>query len=117
MIVTDPQSHRVSVTVYGEFTLSDYKEFETAVNNEIRFERPVDLYFDLREMNGATVDVAWEDLQFARKHPNDFRRIAVVTDSQWVTWSAWLAQVFVSAEVEVFDAPEEAQEWLNEAVS
>lgn len=117
MIVTDQQSHRVNVNVYGEFTLADYQEFEAAVNNEIRFENPVDLYFDLREMNGATLDTALEDLQFTRRHANDFRRIAVVTDSQWVTWSAWLAQVFVSAEVEVFDTPEEAQDWLDEPAS
>jgi hypothetical protein len=113
MIVTDKQAHRVSVAVYGEFTLADYQEFETAVNAEIRFETPVDLFFDLREMNGATLDVAWEDLRFTRRHANDFRRIAVVTDSQWVTWSAWLAQTFISAEVEVFTAPEEALEWLE----
>ncbi|MDR2164627.1 MAG: STAS/SEC14 domain-containing protein [Zoogloeaceae bacterium] len=114
MIVTNPQPHRVSVSVYGEFTLSDYQEFEAAVNVELDAESPVDLCFDLREMNGATLDVAWEDLRFARRHVNDFRRIAVVTDSQWVTWSAWLSQVFLNAEIEVFETPEEALEWLDQ---
>lgn len=117
MIVTETQSHRVSIHVYGEFTLADYKEFEAAANGEIRSERPVDLYFDLREMNGATLDMAWEDFRFARRHANDFRRVAVVTNSQWVTWSVWLTQGFVSAEVEVFDTPEEAREWLGEPES
>ena len=114
MIVTDHQPRRVNVSVYGEFTLADYKEFEELVNYKIQFEGPVDLYFDLREMGDVTLDVAWEELRFSRQHPKDFRRVAVVTDSQWVTGSAWLSQAFVEADVEVFDAPEAAQAWLDE---
>ncbi|MDR2364683.1 MAG: STAS/SEC14 domain-containing protein [Zoogloeaceae bacterium] len=114
MIVTDCQPHRVSVNVYGEFTLADYREFEEAVNYKTRFDGPVDLLFDLSDMAGATLDVALEDLQFTRAHADDFHRIAVVTDSQWVLWSAWLAQVFMSAELKVFDNPQEAEDWLSE---
>lgn len=113
MIVTEHQPERVSVTVYGEFTLADYKEFEDLVNFKVRFEGPVDLYFDLREMADFTLDVAWEEMKFARSHVNDFKRIAVVTDSQWVTWTAWLSQIFVQAEMEIFDDPAEANSWLN----
>lgn len=113
MIVTDQQPGRVSVAVYGEFTLADYKEFEEIVNYKVRFEGPVDLYFDLRQMAGATMDVAWEELKFSRQHAHDFRRVAVVTDSQWVTWSAWLSQTFVDADIEVFDDADEAKSWLE----
>ena len=64
MIVTDHQPGRVSVTVYGEFSLADYKEFEELVNFKVKFEGPVDLLFDLREMVDFTLDVAWEDIVF-----------------------------------------------------
>ena len=114
MIVTDHQAHRVNVTVYGEFTLADYKEFEELVNYKIQFEGPVDLFFDLREMGDVTLDVAWEELKFSRQHARDFNKVAVVTSSQWVTWSAWLSQTFVEADVEVFEVLEEAQAWLDE---
>jgi hypothetical protein len=113
MIITDHQPHRVSITVYGELTLADYREFEELVNYTVKFDAPVDLCFDLSQMAGATLDVALEDLKFSRAHAQDFRRIAVVTDSQWVAWSAWLSQTFMSAAVEVFDTPESAQAWLN----
>ena len=115
MIVTDQQTQRVKVNVYGEFTLADYREFEELVNYKTRFEGPVDLLFDLSQMADATVDVAWEDLKFARAHADDFRRIAVVTDSQWVTWSAWLSQIFVAANIEVFASATEAELWLDTA--
>ena len=113
MIVTQQQPQRVEVTVYAEFTLADFKEFEAMVNYKVKFEGPVDLLFDLREMAAFTVDVAWEDIVFARAHANDFKRIAVLTQSQWVAWSAWLSQIFVDAEMQVFSDEGEARDWLN----
>ncbi len=113
MIVIDQKPQRVSVSVFGEFTLADYKEFEEVVNYKVKFEGPVDLYFDLSQMADLTIDVAWEEIKFSRAHPDDFKRVAVVTDSQWVTWSAWLSQTFVSADVEVFDNADEAISWLE----
>ena len=113
MIVIQHQTNRVSVNVYGEFTLEDFKEFEDMVNYKVKFEGPVDLLLDLREMADFTLDVAWEDIVFARAHPNDFKRIAVVTQSQWVAWSAWLSQIFVSAEMRVFGDSVEAAGWLD----
>ena len=113
MIVIDQQASRVSVSVFGEFTLADYREFEEVVNNKVSFEGPVDLCFDLTQMADLTIDVAWEDIKFSRVHANDFKRIAVVTDSQWVTWSAWLSQTFINADVEVFSDADEAKAWLE----
>jgi len=113
MIVIQQEPQRVIVNVYGEFTLADYKEFEEVVNYKIKFEGPVDLYFDLSQMAELTIDVAWEEVKFSRAHANDFKRVAVVTDSQWVTWSAWLSQTFVNADVEVFDNADEAKSWLD----
>lgn len=113
MIVIQQKPSRVEVNVYGEFTLADYKEFEDMVNYKVKFEGAIDLYFDLREMIDFTLDVAWEDIVFARAHAHDFNRIAVVTDSQWVGWSAWLSQIFVRAEMRVFDDDSEARSWLD----
>jgi len=113
MLFIDLQPSRVSVPVFGEFTLGDYKEFEEVVNFKVKFEGPVDLYFDLSQMADLTIDVAWEEIKFSRAHANDFKRVAVVTESQWVTWSAWLSQTFVNADVEVFTNADEAKAWLD----
>ncbi len=112
MIIIEHQTNRVDIAVLGDFTLADYREFEQLVNFKVKFEGPVDLYFDLRQMADFTLDVAWEELVFSRSHANDFNRIAVVTDSQWVAWSAWLSQIFVRAEMHVFDDETEARSWL-----
>ncbi|WP_153111368.1 STAS/SEC14 domain-containing protein [Propionivibrio limicola] len=113
MIVIQQAAQRVELNVYGEFTLADFKEFEEVVNYKVRFEGAVDLLFNLSEMVDFTLDVAWEDIVFARQHANDFNRIAIVTDSQWVTWSAWLSQIFVKAEMRVFSDEAEARSWLD----
>jgi hypothetical protein len=117
MIVTDHKSNLVTLAVIGEFTLADYKEFEELVNFTLKFEGPVDLLFDLREMAKFTLDVAWEEIKFSRAHSHDFRRIAVLTGSQWVRWSAWLTQTTVDADLRVFDEEADARNWLGEAAA
>lgn len=115
MITIDHDQNLISVGVFGEFTLADYKEFEELVNYKIKFQGPINILFDLREMAGFTLDVAWEEIKFSRKHAHDFGRIAVLTDDQWMTWSAWLSQLFVEADVVVFKDEAEARAWLAEA--
>ena len=114
MITTQNHEHLVEFVVFGEFTLADFKELEELVLYQIKFAGPVDLLVDLRQMADFTLDVAWEEIQFSKQHSGDFRRIAVITDSQWVAWSAWISQLFVNADVTVFDDEAEARAWLAE---
>jgi hypothetical protein len=114
MITVDFQDGRVSTTVLGEFTLDDFTEFEEFLLARDLFEKRPDLLFDLTEMVGFTVDMAVEEIKFSRIHGGDFRRVAVVTDSQWVAWSAWLETLFVNAELRVFADRDEARAWLAE---
>ncbi|HQR03156.1 MAG: STAS/SEC14 domain-containing protein [Proteobacteria bacterium] len=113
MITIDHQDNLVSVTVLGEFTLGDFREFEELARYKIRFQGPVNLLLDLREMASFTVDMAWEEIRFSRAHSGDFERIGVLTGSQWLAWSAWINQLFVDADVEVFDDETEARNWIN----
>jgi hypothetical protein len=117
MINTDHKGNVVYVTVFGEFTLADYREFEDLVRYKLKFVGPVSLYFDLRQMADFTLDVALEEVRFSLQHAHDFRRIAVLTTSQWATWAAWLSQVFVDADLRVFDEDEAARGWLEDSVS
>lgn len=117
MILIEHEGKCVRAVVFGEFTLADYREFEELALYKIRFEGDVDLLFDLTRMEGATLDVAWADLCFTRDHPHDFCRIAVVSQSQWVNWSACLTRAFVSADIRLFSDIEDAQLWLADDVS
>lgn len=112
MIAIDQQDSLIGVAVLGEFTLADFKEFEEVVAYKARFQGAVNLLFDLRQMADFTLDVAWEEIKFSREHPRDFGKIAVLTQSQWVAWSAWLSQIFVDADLRVFGEEPDARDWL-----
>lgn len=114
MIVIEERTDLLKVHVYGELALADYREFETAVGSGLKTAPKVRLLLDLTQMSGFTLDVAWEDIRFTRAHAHDFRRIAVVTDSQWLTWIGWLSAAFTDAEVETFEEPADAEHWLAE---
>ncbi len=113
MIATDHKDKLVSVVILGEFTLADFRELEETVCLTVKFEGPVNLLLDFRQMADFTVDVAWREIRFTREHAGDFERVAVLTDSQWITWSAWLSRAFVSADVQVFEDEAEARSWLE----
>jgi len=112
MIKLDTNGNQIAVTVMGQFTLDDYREFEQAVAYGVQFQGAVSVLFDLRDMLSYNVDVAWEELKFSREHKNDFDRIAILTGDQWVAWSMWVNRLFMSADIHLFDDLDMAQAWV-----
>ncbi len=113
MIVVEQQKDLVKVSVYAEFTLADYDEFERAVAHELQNTPKIKLLLDLSNMAKFTVDVAWEDLKFTRAHAHDFARIAVVATDQWTSWASWLGTAFTDAEVAFFEDAKAASDWIH----
>ncbi len=112
MISLDVKDNQIAVTVMGQFTLDDTREFEQAVCYGIQFQGTVNLLFDLRDMLSYSLDVAWEELKFSREHKNDFDRLAILTGDQWVAWSMWINRLFMAADIRLFDDLEMAQAWV-----
>ncbi|HYA19990.1 MAG TPA: STAS/SEC14 domain-containing protein [Burkholderiales bacterium] len=115
MISIQHAGNLITANVLGEFTLADYREFEEHVLEKLRKGKKVNLLFDLRDMVGYTVDVAWEDIRFSRRHEHDFGKIAIITSNQWLTWTAWLSRLFVHSDIQVFEDDQSAQDWLKAA--
>lgn len=113
MIVIEDEKDVLKTTVYAEFSLADFREFEAAVYNELKHGPRIKLLFDLTNMSGYTVDVMWEDIKFTRTHAHDFKRIAVVTGRVWVTWLGWLPSAFTDAEIKHFEDVSAATAWLH----
>ena len=112
MITIDESGDVLKIGVYAELTLADYREFERAVSSGLKSAPKVKLLFDLTQMIGFTLDVAWEEIKFSRAHAHDFRRIAVVTPSQWGPWLSWVSAAFTDAEVSLFEDRAAAERWL-----
>jgi hypothetical protein len=114
MITIEQTENLVNIAVMGEFTIADFKTFEDQTLYKLKSPGELDLLFDLRAMVGYTLDVAWEEIKFFRReHNHDFTKIAVVTNDQWLTWTAWISRAFVDADIEVFTDYEEAKAWVQ----
>lgn len=115
MITINHESNNLVIAMaLGEFTLADFKELEKAADYALQSPQKARLLIDLSDMLSFTVDVAWEEIRFARQHAGNFEKIAVVTDDQWVQWSTWLARIFTDAELQVFDEYIPALAWVQE---
>jgi len=113
MITIQQTDTLLNVGVLGEFTLADFKQFEENALYKLQSPGEINLLFDLRDMIGYTVDVAWQEIKFfSREHRHDFNKIAVVTDDQWLTWQAWLSRIFVDADIRAYSDYQEAQNWV-----
>lgn len=115
MITTEVFSNRLELHAYGRLTLEECREFEQLSDYRIHFSGPVDLLLDLRELESCSLDAVIEQIRYGRTHAHDFSRIAIVSDSPWVAWIALFSQIFVDADVRVFDVQENASEWLGVA--
>ena len=114
MITIQQTANLVNIAVLGEFTLADFKQFEEQALYKLETPGELNLLFDLRDMIGYTLDVAWEEIKFFRReHNHDFSKIAVVTNNQWQTWQAWLSRLFVDADIRAFEDYEEALAWAS----
>ena len=64
MITIEQTPTLLNIAVMGEFTLSDFKQFEGDALYKLKSPGAVNLLFDLRDMVSYTVDVAWAEIKF-----------------------------------------------------
>ncbi|WP_169333560.1 STAS/SEC14 domain-containing protein [Leeia oryzae] len=102
----------LQVSVLGQFTLDDYKTFEDHVRYNVKFNGDISLLFDFRDMLGYSIDVAWEEVRFAKEQAGHFVKVAIVSDGQWVSWLAWMQSLFMPHELQIFDNFDNAALWL-----
>ncbi|MDH2919275.1 MAG: STAS/SEC14 domain-containing protein [Sideroxydans sp.] len=114
MITIEQTPSLINLAVMGEFSLADFKQFEEHARYQLSSAGTVNLIFDLRGMLDYTPDVAWHEIKFfSQDHSYDFSKIAVVTHDQWLTWQAWIARLFVHANIQVFSDYAAAQAWVK----
>jgi len=114
MISIEHEDKLTLVGVFGEFTVADYRQFEEEVGAQLKSQGRLNLLIDLTGMLEYTLDVALEDIRFAREHARDVGRIAIISNEDLVAWLALLTALFIDSDVKVFDSEALAREWLDE---
>jgi len=115
MISIEHEDKLTVVGIFGEFNVGDYRKFEEEVGSQLKAQGRLNLLIDLTGMLKYTVDVALEDIRFAREHAEDIGRIAIISGEDLVAWMALLTSLFIDTEIKVFDSEELAREWLAES--
>jgi len=111
-----PAQKLAHVRVRGKLSADDYDaaipEFEQAIK---KADGVLNAVVEIDDLRGWDIGALWKELKFDVKHYDDFRRIAIVgqTDAEGVGESA--SSVFTSADVEFFQLEEidDAQAWAT----
>ena len=82
MITIEHRDRIVKVSVFGEFSLADYKQLEESVVYELTFQGKVNLLFDLRDRWTSPSTWLGRKVRFNWRHAHDFKRIAVVAEER-----------------------------------
>ena len=113
-ILTKGEDNTVAIKMTGELTAKDYEPVVSLLENKIRNFGKINLYCEIEGLDDVETGAIWKDLKFDLKHLNDFEKVAMVGDKQWLEWSSKFAKPFTSAEVRYFDETEKAKamEWI-----
>ncbi|MEG6508356.1 STAS/SEC14 domain-containing protein [Methyloligella sp. 2.7D] len=107
----------VAIAFTGEITRKDYEMvLIPAVEKALKTHDKISIYYEIRtDFAGVDPTAAWEDFKLGMEHLSRWRRIAVVTDVEWIANSVRFFAIMMPAEMKAFplaDAPQ-AREWIG----
>jgi len=68
------------------------------------------------DFSGFEAGAIWEDIKFSTQHANDFYRVAIVGDVNWIDWVSKVADTLMQGEVRHYKMTQllEALRWIND---
>lgn len=114
----DPETNLLVADGSGEIVHEDYDEvLSPAVDAAVRHSGKINFLYRIGpDFQGFGARAMWDDARLGVSHWRDFRRIAVVTDSDWLGGAVRAFMAMMPAEVRVFSLAEEnaARAWAGE---
>ena len=107
----------IVVQATDTLTAKDYQDiFIPMVEEKVEAHQKVRvlLYLD-HGFTGFEAAALWEDAKFGVAHRNDFIRLAVVGDADWINWLAKIGDLIVSGETRHFTGSQflQALHWID----
>ena len=104
----------------GKVTDDDYDDVLTpAIDRAIEAHDRIKLLAQLGpELDGYSMEAAWEDTKLGLRHWNGFERVAIVTDEKWVRGVMKAFGFMMPCPIQLFalDELDEAKRWLQESL-
>jgi hypothetical protein len=105
----------VALRVSGKLTKQDMDLVAPPLEEKIRESGKVDLFCDMTDFDGWSLDGFWAELKFDAKHAKDFRRVALITGKPRHRFMASILKPFTSAEIKCFQQQKksDALSWVS----
>jgi hypothetical protein len=100
----------------GKLTHKDYEVITPVIDSALaQVKDPkVKALIDGLELEGWEPRAAWDDFKLGLKHGNEFEKIAIFGNKNWLKIGSKMADWFTSGEVKYFENCAEAIKWLND---
>ena len=114
-ILPSPAGNLVKLRVSGQLTKQDYDRLVPVLETHINKYGKLKLYCEVENLQMPTLPAIWQDLKFDFKHYNDFTRVAMVGEPEWMAALTKLAAPVIPADIRVFERDEKdaAMLWLT----
>ncbi len=115
-IIPSPHENVVVVKATGLLTDDDYNVFVPELEKLINEQGPVSVLLEFENFRGWEAKALWADFKFGLKHPDDFKKMAIVGEKAWHHIFAVVVKPFTSGEVRYFDHDQiqKAWDWILE---
>lgn len=119
-VMSETDGDLLAIRVQGKLGKDDYARLRPWLDRQLAAHPCPSLIVVMEDFEGwSGAGALLEDLKLDAAHYNDLRRIAMVGDSRWQEWMAWLAKPFTAAEVRYFDRTDlaAAQSWARGGIA
>ncbi len=117
-VISDMPDHVIGITAKGKVTGADYESVIIPLIEEKlkKHHRISLLYYMGNEFSGMDAKAMWEDTKVGLRHLIAWKKIAVVSDIDWIGWAVKVFGVAMPGHVKLFanDQLAEAREWVSE---
>ncbi len=116
-VLPESEGRRVFVKASGKLTDADYKALIPQLEAAIDRHGSIRLLVDMGDLEGWSLQAAWDDFAFGIKHWNDFERMALVGDKRWEELTAKAFNRLTKGDIRYFDLADgnAARAWIEES--
>ncbi|MCU7555325.1 STAS/SEC14 domain-containing protein [Alteromonas sp. ASW11-19] len=105
----------LTMKIQGKLTHEDYTVITPMLDAALaQVKKPsINAFIDATEVDGWEARAAWDDFKLGLSHGNEFRKIAICGNNDWLESLTRVANWFVSGDIQYFESTREALIWLH----
>jgi hypothetical protein len=114
ILLPETKDDLIAVRVTGKARQEDNNKILPLLEQAINQYGKIRMFVEIENLEGVEWKSILSGLRFDIKHINDFRKVAVVGDTEWEKWITNFAKPLTSADIRYFDSlhREEAMMWI-----